>query len=160
MLGPEGENEMQGKIVTKFFDFSPEAYERLCEMSNETEVRDGAGVIRNALRFYDWFLNEQIQGNRVELDLAKESNFKRVEKRTAVYRVPLDFSPPAWMQFNDIRRKAEATSNAALLRDALHAYDQYLDQSLPGNLIRVVTKEGDTKEVEISFLSKNPPYLT
>ena len=40
------------------FDFSQEALERLDRMKEQTQVATRAEVVRNALRLYEWFLNE------------------------------------------------------------------------------------------------------
>ena len=40
------------------FDFTPEALERLDEIKKKTGARTRAETIRNALRIYEWFVDE------------------------------------------------------------------------------------------------------
>ena len=56
-------------------DFSPEAYSRLLELRRKSEARTNAEVVRNALRLYDWFLEQRNNNFRIQLvndDLLKE----------------------------------------------------------------------------------------
>jgi phage terminase large subunit-like protein len=58
-------------------DFSPEAYSRLLEVRRKSDARTNAEVVRNALRVYEWFL-EQKQ-NKYKLQLVKGDTLKEVE---------------------------------------------------------------------------------
>lgn len=40
------------------FDFSPEALQRLDEIKEKTQATTRAETVRNALRLYEWFVNE------------------------------------------------------------------------------------------------------
>jgi metal-responsive CopG/Arc/MetJ family transcriptional regulator len=40
------------------FDFSPEALQRLDKIKEETGAKTRAETVRNALRIYEWFVNE------------------------------------------------------------------------------------------------------
>lgn len=40
------------------FDFTPEALERLDTIKEQTGAATRAEVVRNALRLYEWFVNE------------------------------------------------------------------------------------------------------
>jgi hypothetical protein len=63
-------------------------------------------------------------------------------------RVQLDFSPEAYSRLSALRSKAEARTNAELVRNALRLYEWFLQQK--GKKIHVV--DGDNvKEVELVF---------
>lgn len=56
-------------------DFTPEAYERLLRIRERSEATTNAEVVRNALRLYDWFLEQQRRNARLQVvdgDLVKE----------------------------------------------------------------------------------------
>ncbi len=40
------------------FDFAPEALQRLDEIKEKTEATTRAEVVRNALKLYEWIVNE------------------------------------------------------------------------------------------------------
>ncbi len=40
------------------FDFTPEALKRLDDLKDRVEASTKAGVIRNALKLYEWFVTE------------------------------------------------------------------------------------------------------
>ncbi len=40
------------------FDFTPESLERLDRMKEQSQASTRAEVVRNALRLYEWFLND------------------------------------------------------------------------------------------------------
>lgn len=40
------------------FDFTPEALERLDRMKDQAQASTRAEVVRNALKLYEWFLND------------------------------------------------------------------------------------------------------
>jgi hypothetical protein len=59
-------------------DFSTEAYERLLRIRDRSEATTNAEVVRNALRLYDWFLEQRSKDIRVQIvegDLVKEVEF-------------------------------------------------------------------------------------
>jgi hypothetical protein len=58
-------------------DFSPEAYNRLLEVRRKSEARTNAEVVRNALRLYDWFLEQKHSNYRIQL--VKDGVLKEVE---------------------------------------------------------------------------------
>ena len=63
-------------------------------------------------------------------------------------RVQFDFSPQAFKRLENIRKLAEARSNAEVVRDALRVYEWFIEQKRANNKLQVVT--GDTiKEVEL-----------
>lgn len=51
-------NEKQKNFVRVQFDFSHEALERLDDIKEKTMAATRAEAVRNALSFYEWFLNE------------------------------------------------------------------------------------------------------
>ena len=56
-------------------DFSPEAYERLLRIRENSEASTNAEVVRNALRLYDWFLEQKRRNARLQIvedDAVKE----------------------------------------------------------------------------------------
>lgn len=48
-------------------NFSPEAYERLQEIFDKAGVKSIAEVIRNALRLYEWFLEQKQKGAKIQI---------------------------------------------------------------------------------------------
>lgn len=66
------------------------------------------------------------------------------------HRLQLDFSPGAYKRLRELRDKADARSNADLVRNALRLYEWYLNAKLENYKINLV-KNGETKEVEIMF---------
>jgi hypothetical protein len=65
-------------------------------------------------------------------------------------RVQLDFSPEAYNRLTALRKKAEARTNAELVRNALRLYEWFLEQKDKERKIHVV--DGDNvKEVELVF---------
>lgn len=58
-------------------DFSPEAYDRLLAVRRKSDARTNAEVVRNALRLYDWFLDQK--QNQYRLQLVKGDTLKEVE---------------------------------------------------------------------------------
>ncbi len=56
-------------------DFAPEAHERLVRIRERSEAATNAEVVRNALRLYDWFLEQRARNSRIQLvegDTVKE----------------------------------------------------------------------------------------
>jgi hypothetical protein len=58
-------------------DFSPEAYTRLLELREEAEARTNTEVVRDALRLYEWFLEQKREHYRIQL--VKDDTVKEVE---------------------------------------------------------------------------------
>lgn len=48
-------------------DFSPEAYERLNRIRTRFDAATSAEVVRNALRLYDWFLEQTSKGAKFQI---------------------------------------------------------------------------------------------
>jgi hypothetical protein len=48
-------------------DFSPEAYERLNRIRSRSDAATNAEVVRNALRLYDWFLEQTSKDARFQI---------------------------------------------------------------------------------------------
>lgn len=48
-------------------DFSPKTYARLLELRNRSETRTNAELVRNALRLYEWFLDQKEHGAKVQV---------------------------------------------------------------------------------------------
>jgi hypothetical protein len=48
-------------------DFSTEAYERLIQLRTKSEAKTNAEVVRNALRLYDWFLDQKRSGYKIQV---------------------------------------------------------------------------------------------
>ena len=48
-------------------DFSTEAYERLIRIRSRSEAATNAEVVRNALRLYDWFLEQRSKDARFQV---------------------------------------------------------------------------------------------
>ena len=66
------------------------------------------------------------------------------------HRVQLDFSSQAYERLGQLRHKAEAPSNAAVVRDALRLYEWFLEVKAKKGKIQVV--EGDeVREIEFIF---------
>jgi hypothetical protein len=58
-------------------DFSPEAFERLALIRKKAGTNSNAELVRNALRLYDWYLDQKQEGYK--LQLVKGSEAKQVE---------------------------------------------------------------------------------
>lgn len=48
-------------------DFSSEAYERLDQIKERTRARSNGDVVRDALRLYEWYLEQKDKGLRLQL---------------------------------------------------------------------------------------------
>jgi hypothetical protein len=56
-------------------DFSEKAYKTLSELKLKADVKTNAEVVRNALRLYEWFLEQKEQKAKIHVvkgDVAKE----------------------------------------------------------------------------------------
>ena len=62
--------EMNEKRHRLQFEFSADAYDRLKKMLKKSDSRTFAELVRNALRLYEWYLEQQDQG--IELALVKD----------------------------------------------------------------------------------------
>ena len=49
------------------FEFSRDAYERLNRMKDEAHAASYAELVRNALRLYEWFIQQQNAGYEIGL---------------------------------------------------------------------------------------------
>ena len=58
-------------------DFTPEGFQHLNIMKDRAKVRSAAEVAKNALKFYDWYLEKQAEG--YQLLIAKGDSVKHVE---------------------------------------------------------------------------------
>lgn len=58
-------------------DFSREAYNRLVDLRGRSEARTNAEVVRNALRLFEWFLDQKRNGYKIQL--VKDNEVKEVE---------------------------------------------------------------------------------
>ena len=58
-------------------DFSPEAYERLLRIRELSDAATNAEVVRNALRLYDWFLEQK--RDEARLQVVQGDSVKEVE---------------------------------------------------------------------------------
>jgi len=58
-------------------DFTPEAFERLQEIKEIADVKTNAEVVRNAIRLYDWFLQQKRADYKFQL--VKDNRVKEVE---------------------------------------------------------------------------------
>ena len=46
---------------------TPEAYERLMRIRERSEAASNAEVVRNALRLYDWFLDQRARDAKLQM---------------------------------------------------------------------------------------------
>jgi hypothetical protein len=60
------------------FEFSPDAVERLDRIKRETNAGSYAELIRNAIRVYEWVIENERNG--FELGVVKEDNLLKVVK--------------------------------------------------------------------------------
>jgi len=58
-------------------EFTPEAIERLRQIKALANASTNAEVVKNALRVYEWFLNQR--NNHYKLQLVKDDQVKEVE---------------------------------------------------------------------------------
>jgi len=49
------------------FDFSPEALQRLDDIKNKTQATTRAETVRNALRVYEWLVNDVDPDNIIKI---------------------------------------------------------------------------------------------
>jgi hypothetical protein len=75
---------------------------------------------------------------------------ERDEEAVTRHRVQLDFSPGAYKRLRELREKADARTNADLVRNALRLYEWYLNAKNDNYKINLI-KNGEVKEVEIMF---------
>jgi hypothetical protein len=59
-------------------DFSVEAYKKVAELKERAELATDADLIRNALRLYDWYL-QQVKTDNHRIQLVKDGVIKEVE---------------------------------------------------------------------------------
>jgi hypothetical protein len=58
-------------------EFTPEAIQRLQQIKALANASTNAEVVKNALRVYEWFLNQR--NNHYKLQLVKDDQVKEVE---------------------------------------------------------------------------------
>jgi len=58
-------------------DFSPEAFDRLALIRKKAGTTSNAELVRNALRLYDWYLDQRAEGYK--LQVTKGGEAKHVE---------------------------------------------------------------------------------
>lgn len=66
------------------------------------------------------------------------------------HRLQIELSPEAHARLQEIRKKADATSNTELVRNSLRLYEWFLDCRSEGFGIQVV-KDDLVRDVEIVF---------
>ncbi len=54
------------------FEFSPEAFERMEKLKEKTHARSYAELIRDALRAFEWMVDEKEAGNEIGAIRGKE----------------------------------------------------------------------------------------
>jgi len=70
-----GESKQRHRIQ---FDFSANMMERLDRLKQSVDASSYAEVVRDAIRVYEWFLEQRKDGNRFLL-LKKDGRLKEVE---------------------------------------------------------------------------------
>jgi metal-responsive CopG/Arc/MetJ family transcriptional regulator len=73
------------------------------------------------------------------------------ERRFAMPIVSFEFSDEALQKLNEIRKKAEARTNAEVFRDALRIYEWILKTEAEGNKLALIKPDGSVSEVEIQY---------
>lgn len=58
-------------------DFSPQAYQKLLHIREIADARSNAEVVRNALRIYEWFLDQKRANHK--LQLVTDDSVKEIE---------------------------------------------------------------------------------
>ena len=71
------QNEGDVKRHRLQLDFSTEAYERLVRIRRRSEAATNAEVVRNALRLYDWFLEQKSKG--ASFQVVEDGTVKEIE---------------------------------------------------------------------------------
>lgn len=64
------------------FDFSPEALQRLDEIKGKVEATTRAEVVRNALRLYEWLVDEVDPDNTIKV-------FDKNDQAIAIFKARL-----------------------------------------------------------------------
>ncbi len=75
--GTELENVASNERQRVQLDFSPQAYERLLRIRELAGARTNAEVVRNALRVFEWFLEQKAAKHK--LQVVTDSSVKEVE---------------------------------------------------------------------------------
>ena len=60
-------------------DFSPEAYSKLQEIRVKSGAKTNAEVVRNALRLYEWYLEQKANDFKIQLFREGDNVLKEVE---------------------------------------------------------------------------------
>jgi hypothetical protein len=77
MSGAMGE-ERRGESKRIQFEFSPDALERLNRMKDLTDASSYAELVRNALRIYEWFVQQERAG--YDIGLVKDDTLVKTVK--------------------------------------------------------------------------------
>lgn len=75
---------------------------------------------------------------------------KESDTKTERQRIYIDFTPEAVRRLEDIKKMAEARSNAELVRNSLRLYEWFLARKKEGNRVCII-KGDSVKEVEFLF---------
>lgn len=70
-------DERRGEAKRIQFEFSPDALERLNKLKEKTDANSYAELVRNALRIYEWVIDQQDEG--WEVALAKGDTVKTIK---------------------------------------------------------------------------------
>ena len=82
---------------------------------------------------------------------SNEKTEEKEEKPSSRQRLQLDFSSEAYQRLEELRKKADARSNADVVRNAIRLYEWFLEQKR-GEFNRIQVSDGKTvKEIEIIF---------
>lgn len=74
---PKSEEKKLGDRKRVQLDFSPEAFRRLEQIKELADASSNAEVVRNALRIYEWFLEQK--RNEYKIHLVKGNTVKEVD---------------------------------------------------------------------------------
>ena len=70
------------KSIRRSITFSPKAANRLTRLREDTDASNDTEVVRNALRLYEWVIEQTKEGNEVYL-----RNGKGMEQRVPVFEM-------------------------------------------------------------------------
>lgn len=81
ILDPSKEDEKGPSRLRVQLDFSADSFERLEELRGETDESSKAEVIRNAIRFYEWLVEQSKAGRFIEVQDDEGRVVTRVEAK-------------------------------------------------------------------------------
>jgi len=81
VLDPSKEDEKGPSRLRIQLDFSADSFERLEELRRETDESSKAEVIRNAIRFYEWLVEQSKAGRFIEVQDDERRVVSRVEAK-------------------------------------------------------------------------------